>query len=175
VPDPAAEPDIPRRRVPRLGPILESVAVLVAIALACGIVLVHQHTAARQRTRDQAAAAVLAAKQQVLELTTLDKAHIDAQLQDLRSHATGGFATQFEGILGTFASVVKKDNITATGKIAGAGLEKLSGGKATVIVASSTTVTNSSTAKPVPRNYRLRVTLTRVGARWLTSGMEFVA
>jgi hypothetical protein len=35
-------------------------------------------------------------------------------------------------------------------------------------------VTNRSTSTPQPRQYRLQVTVTRVGGRWLTSNLEFV-
>jgi Mce-associated membrane protein len=47
--------------------------------------------------------------------------------------------------------------------------------RATVIVATSGTVSNRRTGgREVPRSYRLRLTLLRQGDRWLTSDIAFV-
>ena len=47
--------------------------------------------------------------------------------------------------------------------------------RATVIVATTGTVSNRRTGgQEVPRHYRLRLTLLRVGGRWLTSDIAFV-
>lgn len=149
------------------------VAVVLALAAACA--LTWRTTEQRQDEASAGRAAVTAAEAQVLELTTLDQRRIDDQLATLRSHTTGEFRRQFEGILATFATVVKQQKVQATGKTGGSGLERLDGRRATVLVASVAEVTNAGAKKPVLRTYRIRVDLSLVDGEWLTSGMEFVA
>ena len=155
--------------------LLDVALVALVLALAVAAVLTWRTTEQREDEAAAGRAAVTAAEAQVLELTTLDQRRIDDQLATLRSHTTGEFRRQFEGILNTFATVVKEQKIQATGSIGGSGLERLDGRRATVLVASVAEVTNADSKKPVPRTYRIRVNLSLVDGDWLTSGMEFVA
>lgn len=167
--DATDEPGRWRRRVLDVG------LVAMVLALAVAAALTWRTTERREDEAAAGSAAVTAAEAQVLELTTLDQRHIDDQLATLRSHTTGEFRRQFEGILTTFATVVKEQKIQATGKIGGSGLERLDGRRATVLVASVAEVSNAGSKTPVPRTYRIRVNLSLVDGKWLTSGMEFVA
>ncbi|NYI75507.1 hypothetical protein [Nocardioides panzhihuensis] len=167
--DATDEPRGWRRRLLDIG------LVALVLALAMAAALTWRTTEQREDEAAAGRAAVTAAEAQVLELTTLDQRRIDDQLATLRSHTTGEFRRQFEGILNTFATVVKEQKIQATGSIGGSGLERLDGRRATVLVASVAEVTNADSKKPVPRTYRIRVNLSLVDGDWLTSGMEFVA
>lgn len=155
--------------------LLDVALVALVLALAAAAVLTWRTTEQRDDEAAAGRSAVAAAEAQVLELTTLDQRRIDDQLATLRSHTTGEFRRQFEGILTTFATVVKEQKIQATGSIGGSGLERLDGRRATVLVASVAEVTNAGAKNPVPRTYRIRVNLSLVEGEWLTSGMEFVA
>lgn len=123
---------------------------------------------------DRADDAVQVAEAQVLGLTTLDFEGIDPQLDTLMGRTTGDFRRQFQGMLSTFSKVVQDGRITAQGEIVASGLSNVDGTKATALVASIATVTNTQQDKPTPRNYRMRVTLQYADGAWLVSGMEFV-
>lgn len=123
---------------------------------------------------DDRAAAIEVASDQVLDLTTLDSASVNAKLEAMGSRVTGDFKEQFDGFSKTFASVIKEQKVSATGEIKSAAIAKYSSGSAEVLIASSAKVSSSKEATPASRDYRMRVTLDKVDGVWLVSGMEFV-
>jgi Mce-associated membrane protein len=119
--------------------------------------------------------AVLAARTEVLALTTVSAQSSQADIKRLLAGATPEFRDQFQQQAKAFVTALKEANVTSTGSIASAGIESMKAGTAVVLVAASGTVKNKNTDKPEPRNYRLRVTLQKSGGTWLVSGMDFVA
>lgn len=118
--------------------------------------------------------ALMVARDRVLELTTLSYKDIDRQLQSLLDSSTGEFRRQFQGTLGTFAEVVRRSKVEATGTVAEVAMVRLGDEAARIFVAATATVKNADSKSPEPRRYRLAVDLERVGDDWLVSGMEFV-
>ncbi|CAN5505087.1 hypothetical protein BH11ACT8_BH11ACT8_12860 [soil metagenome] len=162
------------------------VGVLLAIALAAyavvlgvsgedrGATAVPQVGLAAMFDDDRAQAAVTTASDQVVGLLTLDPDTVDQTLETLTARTTGDFQRQFEALVQTFASVVRKGDVSTTGEINGAGLVDLTDDTASVLVASSASVTNTQSTTPTPRSYRMRVELQWVDTDWLVSGIEFV-
>jgi Mce-associated membrane protein len=162
-----------RRRVRLPGLPVLALAVTTTVLLAGGTVLglaLHDH----HRAERQRAEAVQVARQQVLNLTTLDHRRIDDQLDQLLGDSTGDFRTEFEAMVATFADTVRKGRVNATGVVAETGIVRIDEESARVIVASSAQVTNTAATAPESRQYRMAVDLRREGDRWLVSGMEFV-
>ena len=118
--------------------------------------------------------AVETASSQVIDLTTMDSATVQDKLESLAGRTVGDFKDQFNDITKSFQDVVEKNQITATGVIDGAAIESISDTQASVIVASSATITEKAKQEPVVRTYRLRIKLERSDDTWLVAGMEFV-
>ena len=65
--------------------------------------------------------------------------------------------------------------VTSSGSVVAAALVSMTGGNNAVVgIAAKATVKNKSSPKGEPRNYRLTVTVVKVGNRWLVSGLTFV-
>lgn len=145
-------------------------AVVLAAALFAWQGLVWLDDARADDRRDEA---VAVAREQVLDLTTMDSSTVEQKLDTLGDRLSGDFKRQFEGFAGTFAGAVTKDKVQATGEITGAALAEYDDGSATVIVASTAQV-RAGKKQPVERHWRFKVLLDRSDDEWLISGMEFV-
>ncbi len=143
-------------------------ALLVAIFVEGSVVRRHQRLESLQRD------AVRVANAQVVDLTTVDAAHVDDRIADMRKRTTGDFRRQLQGISETFTSVVRAGKVETAGDVVAAAVTSLTLRHAHVLVANRTTVTNTSAKAPTTRAYRIRVNLLRVKDAWLVSGMEFV-
>lgn len=146
------------------------VVVLLALAVERGL--------AWQERRDRlqhGRSAVAAATVEVSGLIEISRATSGDRLEQLLDGATAGFRSELESQAEGLHKALRKNDVTATGDVVAAGLVKLDGRRATVIVAARGTVSNKVAAEPEPRNYRLRVDLEHRDDRWLVSGLEFVA
>jgi Mce-associated membrane protein len=146
----------------------------VLIALVAGAVLSGldwRRTRAAERDGHDA---VAAARAEVLALTTVSAATTEDDIDRLLAGATSGFRDELERQTDAFREALVSADVTSTGEVVSAGLTALEDGTATVLVAASGTVANAKAKQPEPRNYRMRVDLTKVRDRWLVSGLEFV-
>lgn len=143
---------------------------LVAFGLTCA-----KDVREGARSRSAGESAVKAARTEVLALTTIGFDTSDAGIKRILDGATQGFRDQFEDQAKAFRAALTDSKVTSTGDVASAGLTKLAGDKAEVLVAATGTIKNKDTKSSQPRNYRLRVDLERVDGDWLVSNMEFVA
>lgn len=99
-----------------------------------------------------------------------------ASIEAVKSLATGTFGDQYDKAASELVKVVRRAQTVQTGEVLWAGLVAGDEDSATVIVASTGTVSNKVTDfKPQARNYRLRLDLQLVDGRWLTRDLQFVA
>lgn len=154
--------------VARVATAVVLVALLVVIVLEVLAVARHQEREALRRD------AIRVASAQVVDLTTIDPAHVDDRITDLRQRTTGDFRRQLQGIAETFRAVVRTGKVETAGDVVAVAVTSLSERKAHVLVANRTTVINTSAKTPTTRAYRIGVDLLRVKGVWLVSGMEFV-
>lgn len=132
---------------------------------------------ADRRHDDRRAAAVEVAKAVVVDLTTMTPATVHDRLQAIKGRlADGPFKKQFVGFATTFADEVGKGKLTSAGKVVGAAVMAYSDDRASVLVASTSEVRQSTAndVEPTERYWRFKVALKRVGDTWLISRMEFV-
>lgn len=161
----------PSRTITSLLSILLVAGVLALLAFG-GMRLVELHHA--DSRNDDKKQAVTAASTEVQALTSVSATTTDSALARILDGATADFRDQFKQQAEVFRKTLKDANVKSTAKIVSAGLVTLKGDKATVLVAASGTVTNSKSTYAQARNYRLKVTLDRMGDSWLVSGMDFV-
>jgi len=187
--EPAEEPESPstptestprRLRVPRvaglsgLGMPLAAATIVAICALlgASGWMLWHHHTVVAERQRS--AAYVAAARQGVINLTSLDFNNAKEDVQRVLDSATGEFKDDFQRRADDFASVVKDSKAVAQGSVRAAAVESMSKDSAVVLVLANERITNSAGAKDDPRAFRFRVTVVRDGDQLKISKVEYV-
>ena len=160
------------RATARLGYRLATAAVIATLATST-VVLVAQHRD-QNRLRTDRVAFLQAARQTVLNLTTVSAVSADADIARILDGATGAFRDDFASRSAAFASVVKQANVSTVGTITEAGVESLDGDRAKILVAATSKVSNSAGAQDEPRIWRLRLVLQRTQERILVSNVDFV-
>ncbi|MCD2107918.1 mammalian cell entry protein [Rhodococcus erythropolis] len=125
--------------------------------------------------QDERTAFIQAARQAVLNLTTISADSVESDVERLRASTTGAFLDDFDTRVDAFTSVVKQSSVTTTGEIIAVGIESIDGDVARLLVRAQSKVTNASGAESEDRNWRLRVTMSRSENRILMSGVDFVA
>lgn len=152
----------------------EIVLGVVATALAIALVLVfalRSNDTSDVRTV-AGRAAVAAADDQVLALTTLDHRTVEAQVADLRSTAAESYRDRLDQQLDRFVETVRAGKIRATGELVSSALVSLSDERAEVLVVTDALVTTASDRTGQPRRYRFRVELVRDESEWLVADMK---
>jgi Mce-associated membrane protein len=183
--EPAGKPEpaesTPRRlRVPRVAGLsglamplaVATIVVIFGLLGGSGWMLWHHHTAVAER--QQRAAYVAAARQGVINLTSLDFNHAQQDVQRVLDSGTGEFRDEFQRVAGDFASVVKDSKAVTEGSVKAAAVESMSNNSAVVLLLGNERITNSAGAKNDPRVFRFRVTVTRDGDQLKISKVEYV-
>ncbi|HVV08209.1 hypothetical protein [Amycolatopsis sp.] len=116
----------------------------------------------------------LAARQSVLDLIGLSHTDADAGYTRLLQSTTGGFHDQLTQQAASFKQALTQGQVVASGQIAEAGVERLSGDDATALVVASANIKNTQAPQGENRQYRLQLGLHREGDQWLVSDLEFV-
>jgi Mce-associated membrane protein len=99
----------------------------------------------------------------------------ESSTQKVKALATGEFAEQYQKSTGGLLELIRRSKSVMTGEVVWAGVVRADEDSATVIVATSGTVSNAeSDNEPVARTFRLQVGLTRVEDDWLASDLTFV-
>jgi Mce-associated membrane protein len=132
----------------------------------------HHHTVLAERQRS--AAYVAAARQGVVNLTSLDFNKAKEDVQRVLDSATGEFRDDFQRRADDFASVVKDSKAVTQGSVTASAVESMNKDSAVVLVLANERVTNSAGAKDDPRAFRFRVSVVRDGDQLKISKVEFV-
>lgn len=131
---------------------------------------------AEESEQERTAAVIEAATKMANAFLNLDYENVDASAEAVLSLATGPFLTQYQESTEGLKKVATRAKSVQTGEVLWAGVVAADKDSATVIVASSGTVSNKTTKfEAVPRSYRLQLDLTDVDGQWLTRDLQFVA
>ena len=150
-------------------------AVLVGLLIAAvAALVVGTSRGAQDRADDAQRAAILrSARQQAVNLTTIDAEHIDRDVQRILDGATGDFRAQFEAGSKDLTEVLATSRSVSKGEVLEAGIVTSDSDSAQVLVVVDSTVTNAEEPKGRLSHYRMQLDLVRQGGRWLTSNLEF--
>jgi Mce-associated membrane protein len=170
-------PAEPTRRwlpAPRLSRILAAATIVVTCGLfgASGWMVWHHHDVVQDRQRS--AAFIAAAKQGVINLTSLHFNKAKEDVQRVLDSSTGEFRDDFQRRADDFASVVQDSKAVTEGSVVATAVESMGKGSAVVLVLANERVTNSTGAKDEPRSFRFRVSVARDGDQMKISKLEFV-
>lgn len=114
------------------------------------------------------------ARQGALNLTTIDHADVEADIQRILGSATGIFYEDFQQRAPAFIQVVKQAQSKTVGTITEAGLESVAGASAQALVAVSVQTSNAGAAEQQPRNWRMRIEVQKVDGALKVSNVGFV-
>jgi Mce-associated membrane protein len=159
----------PRRALVTVA-LLVVVVLLVAVATFLGLRVRHDQHAAAARAQ-----ALHAARQESVNLVTLDYQHLDADIGNVLSGATGDFHDQYAKGVGQVRRVVTANQVRSTGTVLEAGIVSSDPDSATVLVVVDNLVRNKADQKGQQRHYRMQLQMAREHGRWRASGLEFVS
>lgn len=163
----------PRRSAARI--LAVAASTIVALALVAGAVISVFAVRSAEERDALRAEYIQAARQTVLNLTTI---HADTAREDIDrilTMASGEFKDEFNGRVDPFTEVVKQAKVESTGEIVEAALESSDDDSARVLVAAKQTVKNAGQEGPQLRYYRFRITVTNSDSGMTASDVEFVA
>lgn len=150
---------------------------LGVLAVVGGVFVFREHQTGSQATRDQEryGAVQAAASDQVSALLNIDYRNPQATIETVKAGSTAEFAEQFDAATGGLVEVTAQAKSVMTADVLWTGVVDVHPDSATVIVATTGTVTNTLTGeKPAARNFRIKVDLVQEDGRWLMSGLDFV-
>jgi Mce-associated membrane protein len=165
--EPDQEPPT-RRRIARLA----GVVVVVVLAALMGL-LGYQAYQYRQ-AQTQRDLYLQVGRQAAINLTTIDFAEADKDVKRILDSATGNFYDDFSARSQPFVDVVKQAKSKSVGTVSSAGLETVNGNEAQVLVAISVKSSNAGAAEQQPRDWRMRISVHKVGDEVKVSNVEFV-
>jgi Mce-associated membrane protein len=169
--DGPANPAAPtRRRLP--APWAKALAGLVVAAVLAGAVLTVVQVRGRMADETADRSALEAGRQAAVSFTSYDYRHLDTDLNRVASRSTGRFRQQFTHALGALTEAIRKAKGVSKGVVQYAGLVSRQQDRAVVIAAVDAQVTNTATADPTQRRYRLRIVLDHSTGRWLISDVS---
>jgi Mce-associated membrane protein len=151
---------------------LFGLTVVVALAALTGWLGFRLHQS--QQVQAQRSQYLQVARQGALNLTTIDWQHADADVHRILDGATGEFYDDFAKRSKPFIEVLQQAKAITVGRITGAGLESETADGAQVLVAVAVQTSNAGEADPVPRAWRMRISVHKVGDQVKVSNVGFV-
>lgn len=129
----------------------------------------------QKRTATETAILSDTARQAALNLTTIDVARIDDDVQRIIDASTGPFLDDFRSRAPAFTTFVKTAQSKSIGTVTESAIEDRQGDQARVLVAMSVTSTRSGGPPAPPRTWRMRIT-TQMVSRDIAkvSNVEFI-
>jgi Mce-associated membrane protein len=146
-----------------------TIVVLAALVAWLGYRAYESHQAQQQRQLF-----LQIGRQGALNLTTIDYAKADADVQRILDSSTGTFRDDFQKRSGPFIEVVKQAQSKSVGAITEAGLESQQGDQAQVLVAVTVNTSSAGVDEQQPRAWRIRMTVQKVGDGAKVANVEFV-
>ncbi|MBZ5738786.1 hypothetical protein [Nocardioides mangrovi] len=151
---------------------------LAALCVVGGVLVVREHQDRQDAADDQAryGDVLASARAEVEAMINIDYQDAQASMDAVAAGATGDFAKQYDKKTPGVLDQLKKARSVMDGKVLWAGVEDIDADSATVIAATTGTVSNANTGdKPVARSFRIKVSLVREDGAWKTSDLEFVS
>ena len=168
-----SRPRLSRLRRPSRSALLAGVAMVAIVGLLAtsGFFLWHHRSVSdRQRRADEFTAA---ARSSVLTFMSLDFNHAKESVQRVIDNSTGEFKDQFQKSADALIKTLQEGKVITETNVNAAALKEMTDNSAVVLVAATTTVSNTLSATQPPRKWRLSVTITRDGGRLKMSKIDF--
>lgn len=115
------------------------------------------------------------ARQGAVNLTTIDWQHAESDVRRILDGATGDFYDDFAKRSKPFIEVLKQAKATTVGSVTQAGLESETADSAQALVAVSVRTSNAGQTDQALRDWRMRISVQRVGDQVKVSNVGFVS
>ncbi len=160
----------------------DRVLLLLLVVLTAGVVLggvlvwqTRADRAALETERERYGEVLAAATAEAEAFINIRYDDASVSLDRVAAGATGEFRKQYTSSRDRVEQKIRRNRSVLEGEVLYAGVADVDGNRATVLAATSGTVTSRQTDnQPVTRDFRLRLELVREGGRWLTSDLEVV-
>lgn len=157
---------------------LTMLVVLLVLAAGLGAALTwrtHGDRADAATRQERYGAVMAAADAEVTAFVNLRYDRAEQSVHAVAAGATGDFRDHYVRSATRVVRVLERTRSVMTGHVVWSGVSDVSRDRATVIVATSGTLSNLRThGTEEPRAFRFRVALVHEHGRWLTSDIEFV-
>jgi Mce-associated membrane protein len=114
------------------------------------------------------------AKQGALNLTTIDWQHADADVHRILDGATGEFYDDFAKRSQPFIEVLQQAKAKTVGTISEAGLESETTDSARALVIVAVQTSNNGEAEQLPKEWRMRIDVQKIGDQMKVAKVGFV-
>ena len=148
------------------------VLALVALGVLSAAMLWKHHQAGQRE--QQASAFTAAARQGVINLMSLNFNSAQSDLQRVIDSTTGSFHDDFKNSTNDFLTVMKESKVVTTSDVKATGIASMDNASAVVLIAATSSVSNSASKQPTPRAWRLSVTVNNTDGGIKMSKVEFV-
>lgn len=155
-----------RRGLPLL---IGVVLVLVATGVLAGLGVSHASHASGQDSERTRVASL--AGQYAVDFTSVDYRHLQADFVAASKNATPQFAKRYLATVQVFVPIYTKGQVVQTTSVERAGVASLTRTQAVVLVALKGVATNTRTKLGTQQLFRMQMSLTKMGKRWLTSNV----
>jgi Mce-associated membrane protein len=149
------------------------VLVVIAVSVLAGWLGYRDYDA--HQTQRQRQAFIATARQEVINLTTLDYTHVESDVTRILNELTGTFHDDFEKRSPAFIYVVKRTQSKSSGTITEAGLQSADHDGGQVLVTVAVQQTYAAVKSEEPRLWRMRIGVKNVGDTMKVSNVEFIA
>jgi Mce-associated membrane protein len=176
-PEPADEADedddrAPRRRSGGAGPLATGLAVLLVLLLAGGAWLWFSRPKTSSVSSHDYVAVLQAARSEIVDLTSFDYLTLDDDIAQAKRITTGDLQKEVVAQLNkTRADVTSAEAVVST-EVIGAAVTKADDEHGTVVLFIQSTQKNNQVAQAQVLQYQVEANLTKVGDRWLLSGIQ---
>jgi Mce-associated membrane protein len=167
-----ATPHIAQSEPPRWAALVVGLVTILAIGTLAGWLGFRTYQA--HQAMEQRELFLQAGRQGAVNLTTIDFAEADTDIQRILDSATGTFYDDFSKRSQPFVDVVKQAHSKSVGTVTAAGLESASADQAQVLVAVSVKTSNAGAPDNQPRAWRMRISVQKIGDQAKVSNVEFV-
>lgn len=124
---------------------------------------------------DRAATAALAAAQQyAVALTSIDTTDMDADFAAIADGATGEFKSMYTRSAEQLKPLLTQAQSVSKGRVVAASVQSASQDRVVVMLFVDAEITNTTTPQPRVDRNRIIMTMDRVGDRWLAGEVELV-
>lgn len=155
------------------GPVLGVLVVLVSAAVVASVLLGGQVSRASTEGRERTEA-LRAARQLVVNFTTVDHRSLDTSTKGVLALSAGDFRQQYTNASRELEKLVEQNKTVSRGKVLDAGIVSFDPDSARVLVVADADVTNLAAKEPQLRTYRLQLDLSREEAGWRVIDLKFV-
>lgn len=155
---------------------------MLAVLMLAGVVVGGVYVVREREDREQATVdqerygdVLAAARTEIEAFVNIDYRNAQESIDAVAAGATGDFAEQYDSSTEDVVEILTRAKSVMDGEVLWAGVVDADKDSATVIVATTGTVSNTQTGnKPVARQFRIKVDLVREDGAWLASNVEFV-